>query len=136
VFFYHVPWIIKTKLTYSIASTVYATITEGGFFGEVGLLKGILRTASIRVSSKKCELIQLTGKSLASIAKYHPESYNQISLEASRRLDLAQSREQSREDSLKPQSGMISRRGSNASTSTGSATTKSPRHLKGIERIN
>jgi CRP-like cAMP-binding protein len=115
-------------------ATVHATITEGGFFGEVGLLMGILRTASIKVSSKKCELIQLTGKSLASIAKYHPESYNQISLEASRRLDLAQSREQSSEDSLKPQSGMMSRRGSNASTSTGSATTKFGSKIKNMFR--
>jgi CRP-like cAMP-binding protein len=29
-----------------VDATVYATISEGGFFGEVGLLKGIIRTAS------------------------------------------------------------------------------------------
>lgn len=74
-------------------STVYASMSSGTFFGEVGLLNGITRTASIVVASDTCETIKLTAKSLEEIKVHHRESYDQISLEAARRLDLAQMRE-------------------------------------------
>jgi CRP-like cAMP-binding protein len=121
----------ESDATLLSAQTVYGTIAEGGFFGEVGLLKGITRTASIRVLSKKCELIQLTAKSLSSIEMHHLESYNQISLEASRRLDLVQMRE------LNTKTMARSRRSSsysNTPSTTSTTTTKFGSKIKNMFR--
>ena len=56
-------------------------------------MRGINRTATVRVSSDKCELIELTDASLANVLKYHSESYHQIQLESARRFDMIEKRQ-------------------------------------------
>ncbi|KAJ3379998.1 hypothetical protein HDU92_006248 [Lobulomyces angularis] len=65
---------------------VFDTIAEGGFFGEIGVITGAVRTASIRVSSNKCDLISLSRISLDKIFKCSYESYQKIVDEAQNRM--------------------------------------------------
>ncbi|KAI9206670.1 uncharacterized protein BJ171DRAFT_16301 [Polychytrium aggregatum] len=84
------------EITSEDLQTVYDTIKEGGFFGEVGLLRGISRTASIKVSSSDCDVIILTSKSLEKVLKEYPESFHIISLEAEKRYQLTEQRRKER----------------------------------------
>ncbi|KAJ3092078.1 hypothetical protein HK102_010988 [Quaeritorhiza haematococci] len=81
------------------AERVIDVIKEGDFFGEIGLIRGIKRTASVRASTEKisdqgfaCILIVLSSKSLNTVAQQYPEAFQLISLESERRYQLAEKR--------------------------------------------
>ncbi|KAI8822469.1 cyclic nucleotide-binding-like protein [Fimicolochytrium jonesii] len=78
--------------------TVYDTVPSGGFFGEIGLLKNIPRTASVRIASPSCDLMVLTSAALDSVCKQYPESYQTIVVEANRRMEKIEQRQSSRDD--------------------------------------
>ncbi|KAJ3040797.1 hypothetical protein HDV00_010412 [Rhizophlyctis rosea] len=73
-------------------ATIYDTITDGGFFGEVGLIRGIARTAAVRVASATVDLIVLTAEALQKVLEGYPESYQTIALEADKRFHLTEQR--------------------------------------------
>ncbi|KAJ3392721.1 hypothetical protein HDU92_008224 [Lobulomyces angularis] len=70
----------------------YDVVKEGGFFGEVGLVKGILRTATVKVSSDICVVLILLEQSLQNVMLSSKESYQAIVLESARRYDLFEKR--------------------------------------------
>ncbi|KAJ3170000.1 hypothetical protein HDU87_000523 [Geranomyces variabilis] len=71
---------------------VYDCVRDGGFFGEVGLLRGIPRTASVRVASAVCSMMVLTADALANVFRQYPESYQNIVVEADRRFRATEAR--------------------------------------------
>ncbi|KAJ3192983.1 hypothetical protein HK101_005632, partial [Irineochytrium annulatum] len=80
------------EITADDGSTVYDAVPAGGFFGEVGLIRGVARTASVRVASETCDVIILTSAALDRVLKEYPENYQTIALEADKRFLLAQER--------------------------------------------
>ncbi|KAJ3159299.1 hypothetical protein HDU86_001902 [Geranomyces michiganensis] len=72
--------------------TVYDCVRNGGFFGEIGLLRGIPRTASVRVASPTCCIMVLTADALAKVFREYPESYQNIVVEADRRFRATEER--------------------------------------------
>ncbi|KAJ3168607.1 hypothetical protein HDU88_001499 [Geranomyces variabilis] len=71
---------------------VHDCVRDGGFFGEVGLLRGIPRTASVRVASEVCSMMVLTADALANVFRQYPESYQNIVVEADRRFRATEAR--------------------------------------------
>ncbi|KAI8843134.1 cyclic nucleotide-binding-like protein [Chytridium lagenaria] len=71
---------------------IYDSVAEGGFFGEVGLILNVNRTASVRCATKTCHLIILSASALEKVLEEYPESYQLISLEADKRHQLALTR--------------------------------------------
>ncbi len=53
-------------------STVYATLTEGQFFGEIALLLSTERTATIRANDY-CDLYRLDQETFGSVLERYPE---------------------------------------------------------------
>ena len=60
-------------------------ISKGGFFGEIGLLKQIARTASVRSGTTSCELLLLSKNTVKSLLKEYPECFQMIALESEKR---------------------------------------------------
>lgn len=65
---------------------VFDSVTQGGFFGEVGIIKAVQRTASVRVASELCAVIVLTGDSLKKFVTEYPDSFQSIAFECEKRL--------------------------------------------------
>ncbi|KAJ3353470.1 hypothetical protein HDU83_006752 [Entophlyctis luteolus] len=68
------------------SSKVFDVAQDGGFFGEVELLRGIARTASVRIATNVCDVIQLTRQALERVLNELPDSYQSIAIEADKRL--------------------------------------------------
>ncbi|KAJ3391940.1 hypothetical protein HDU84_005088 [Entophlyctis sp. JEL0112] len=68
------------------SSKVFHVAQDGGFFGEVELLRGIARTASVRIATNVCDVIQLTRQALERVLNELPDSYQSIAIEADKRL--------------------------------------------------
>ncbi|TPX67579.1 hypothetical protein SpCBS45565_g03716 [Spizellomyces sp. 'palustris'] len=90
----------KVQIISEDGSTVYDAVKEGGFFGEIGLLRGIPRTASVRVASKSCGMMILTAEALQKVFQQYPESYHNIVLEADKRFRLIEQRKLTTEGAL------------------------------------
>jgi hypothetical protein len=60
-------------------------ISQGGFFGEIGLLKQISRTASVRVGSNLCALLVLKKDTVQSLLNEYPDGFQLIALESEKR---------------------------------------------------
>ncbi|KAJ1558403.1 hypothetical protein HK096_001296 [Nowakowskiella sp. JEL0078] len=73
-------------------NTIYDKVESGGFFGEVGVIRGITRTATIRVASVTCDAIKLTATSLQNVLKDYPDTYQEIMLEADKRFKISEER--------------------------------------------
>lgn len=58
--------------------TVLAELTRGDFFGEMGLMTGEERTASVRADTE-CELVVVNKDAFAPVLDHHPELAEQIS---------------------------------------------------------
>jgi small-conductance mechanosensitive channel/CRP-like cAMP-binding protein len=64
-----------------------ATFTRGGYFGEMSMLTGQPRSASV-VAGEECEILELTAESLRAIALANPDVLRRISeVVAARRAD-------------------------------------------------
>jgi CRP-like cAMP-binding protein len=76
---------------------IYATVSTGQFFGEVGVLHGLKRTASVRAATATCQILILTTEAIKKVSKEYPDTYKVIALEADRRLTLSRAREASQQ---------------------------------------
>ncbi|KAJ3376982.1 hypothetical protein HDU84_009200, partial [Entophlyctis sp. JEL0112] len=81
-------------------SKVFDVVQDGGFFGEVGLLRGIARTASVRIATNVCDVIQLTRQALERVLNEFPDSFQSIAIEADKRLQQVQTRKIAAENAL------------------------------------
>ncbi|KAJ3077161.1 hypothetical protein HDU98_007546 [Podochytrium sp. JEL0797] len=79
---------------------VFDTVQDGGFFGEVGLLRGIARTASVRIATDTCDVIQLNKTALETVLNEFPDSFQSIAIEADKRLQQVQTRKMAAENAL------------------------------------
>ncbi|KAJ3175998.1 hypothetical protein HK101_010525 [Irineochytrium annulatum] len=82
----------KVEIVADDGTAVYDVVQDGGFFGEVGLIRGVARTATVRVASENCDVIILSSAALDRVLKEYPESYQTIALEADKRFQLAEDR--------------------------------------------
>ncbi|RKP21111.1 camp-binding domain-like protein, partial [Rozella allomycis CSF55] len=67
--------------------SVYATITQGSFFGEVGILLKTTRTASVRAKGS-VTLLKLTRDDLQTVTKKFPKIENDLKVAAEERYNL------------------------------------------------
>lgn len=74
--------------------TVYDVMSEGSFFGEVGIHYRIARTASIRVDTETCNVVILASSALEEALNQYPDMIDMITLEAQKRFQLMQERSQ------------------------------------------
>lgn len=76
---------------------VYATITSGSFFGEVGIFFNVKRTASIRAQDDLI-LFKLTKQAVLDVSENYPSFQRRIKEEASHRFAAFKERASERED--------------------------------------
>ena len=72
---------------------VFDSLADGDFFGEVGVMRNIKRTASVRVSSQVCDLFVLSAVALRHALAEYPENFAGLMVEAENRFELAEKRE-------------------------------------------
>lgn len=72
--------------------TIYDTIPSGGFFGEVGVIKGTSRNATLVSSYKQTVCLVLSGDQIKSALEKFPDSYQAIILACDERISKAQAR--------------------------------------------
>lgn len=81
-----------------MSDQVHAEIGEGSFFGEVGILFEVKRTASIRCKTE-CTLLKLTKENLNKVSKEYPDISEKIKREADERHKLYIARASQRRNS-------------------------------------
>lgn len=74
-----------TVLTTEGKQTILATLQKGDFFGEMSILDGEPRSASV-IAAQECKLAMLYRKSLLDILKLYPKITIQMLIAMSRRL--------------------------------------------------
>ncbi|KAH8174613.1 cyclic nucleotide-binding domain-containing protein [Sarocladium implicatum] len=82
-------WLVRgvVAVTSRDGETVYAELKAGAFFGEIGVLMDMPRTATI-VSRSKCLLLVLKKEDLQAVMPKYPEMEKAIREEATERLNL------------------------------------------------
>ncbi|KAK9367393.1 hypothetical protein V1509DRAFT_626504 [Lipomyces kononenkoae] len=82
-------WIVRgaVGVTSRDGESVYAELTAGAFFGEIGILFNRPRTASI-VARTKCMVVVLTAEALNAVLPQYPDIEKAIREEAQERLNL------------------------------------------------
>lgn len=88
-------WLVRgvVAVTSRDGEAVYAELKAGAFFGEIGVLMDMPRTATI-VSRSKCLLLVLKKEDLQSVMPNFPEMEKAIREEATERLNLLKKRRQ------------------------------------------
>jgi hypothetical protein len=107
----------KVEVVSEDGNVVYATLSDGSFFGEVALLFSGKRTASVRAASY-CDMFILSKDELRDVLKEFPEESRQLQEEARTRYAITS---QSTAGSGSSQSAVpkpISRQGSAAAAQT------------------
>ncbi|KAI4149674.1 MAG: hypothetical protein LQ340_004502 [Diploschistes diacapsis] len=86
-------WLIRgaVAVTSRDGESTYAELRPGAFFGEIGVLMGIPRTATI-VARTKCLLVVLKKEDLAKIMPNYPDVERAIREEAQERLAILESK--------------------------------------------
>ncbi|KAK9457626.1 hypothetical protein V1511DRAFT_178959 [Dipodascopsis uninucleata] len=84
-------WLVRgaVGVTSRDGESVYAELTAGAFFGEIGILFNCPRTASV-VARSRCMVVVLTAEALNEILPQYPEVEQAIRQEAQERLSLLQ----------------------------------------------
>src|SRR5688572_22650325 len=82
-------WLVRgvVAVTSRDGEAVYAELKAGAFFGEIGVLMDMPRTATI-VSRSKCLLLVLKKEDLQAVMPKYPEMEKAIREEATERLSL------------------------------------------------
>ncbi|KAJ8102091.1 hypothetical protein POJ06DRAFT_299994 [Lipomyces tetrasporus] len=82
-------WIVRgaVGVTSRDGESVYAELTAGAFFGEIGILFNRPRTASI-VARTKCMVVVLTAEALNEVIPQYPDIERAIREEAQERLNI------------------------------------------------
>ncbi|KAI8929535.1 cyclic nucleotide-binding-like protein [Entophlyctis helioformis] len=73
-------------------SSVYDVVSDGDFFGEVGVIRNVNRTAAVRVSSDSCDFIVLSADAMRTALGEYPDSFQVVLIEAQKRFQLAEER--------------------------------------------
>lgn len=60
-------------------------ISQGGFFGEIGLLKQVVRTANVRIGSTTCDILVLKKDIVLRLLSEYPDGFQLIVLESEKR---------------------------------------------------
>jgi len=81
----------KVQVVSEDGSKTFDTMKNGAFFGEVGVVNNVPRTATI-VAATNVDLIVLSKKSLDEVVKKYPECHKIILLEAEKRYKIVQKR--------------------------------------------
>ncbi|KAI8613711.1 cyclic nucleotide-binding-like protein [Chytriomyces sp. MP71] len=76
---------------------VHAEIQSGSFFGEVGVMLNMKRTASIRAKGQ-CSVFQLTKENLFKTVSLYPSMHDKIQEAAAERFTLFKSRSEKKEE--------------------------------------
>lgn len=71
---------------------IFDVVNQGGFFGEIGVIKAIQRTATVRAGSSICNVIVLAADALKKIVKDYPDSFQTIALESEKRCRKVEER--------------------------------------------
>ncbi|KAH9244592.1 hypothetical protein BASA81_017999 [Batrachochytrium salamandrivorans] len=82
----------RVQIVSADGNTVYDSVEEGGFFGEVGVVRGVNRTASVRVDSPVCGLLVLSADAMRKALNKYPENFQLVVLAADKRYHLAEQR--------------------------------------------
>ncbi|KAI9326481.1 hypothetical protein DFJ73DRAFT_965112 [Zopfochytrium polystomum] len=82
----------RVEIVSADGSAVFDTLSEGQFFGEVGLIKNVARSATVRVASPTSVVIELTSQAVQSVLNEYPGAYEIIALEAENRYKAVLSR--------------------------------------------
>ena len=102
-------WLVRgsVAVTSRDGESVYAELQPGAFFGEIGVLMGIPRTATI-LARAKCLLVVLKKEDLAKVLPNFPEVEQTIREEAQERLAILErkKREQARSNQDDSPSGL------------------------------
>jgi F-box and leucine-rich repeat protein 7 len=104
-------WLVRgvVAVTSRDGEAVYAELKPGAFFGEIGVLMDMPRTATI-VARTKCLLLVLKKEDLQSIMPKFPDMEKAIREEAQERLNLLKKRRQENGATAQPPKGDISSR--------------------------
>lgn len=70
---------------------IFAQLSDGQFFGEISLILGVPRTASIRAATT-CDILALRKADLYRVLSYYPHIEQQIQQVAKKRAVLARAR--------------------------------------------
>ncbi|KAK2594325.1 hypothetical protein QQS21_007970 [Conoideocrella luteorostrata] len=114
-------WLVRgvVAVTSRDGEAVYAELKPGAFFGEIGVLMDLPRTATI-VARTKCLLLVLKKEDLQFVIPKFPEMEKAIREEAQERLNLLRKQRQERGASLKsPKSDFVPRTAVPGEVSTG-----------------
>ncbi|KAI9331646.1 hypothetical protein DFJ73DRAFT_781474 [Zopfochytrium polystomum] len=110
----------RVEIVSSDESTVFDILDEGQFFGEVGLIKNIARSANVRVGSASCVVIELSKGAVATVLTEYPDAYEMIALEAEKRFKVVMNRKAGKELPVKEdETGSTSSLGSTFSGGSG-----------------
>ncbi|CAK7236419.1 hypothetical protein SBRCBS47491_009630 [Sporothrix bragantina] len=90
-------WLVRgvVAVTSRDGEAVYAELTPGAFFGEIGVLMDVPRTATI-VARSKCLLVVLTKEDLQTELPRYPDMEKAIRQEAEERLTILKKKQQER----------------------------------------
>ena len=90
-------WLVRgvVAVTSRDGEAVYAELTPGAFFGEIGVLMDVPRTATI-VARSKCLLMVLTKENLQTELPRYPDMEKAIRQEAEERLTILAKKQQER----------------------------------------
>uniref|UniRef100_A0A8H7N806 Cyclic nucleotide-binding domain-containing protein n=1 Tax=Bionectria ochroleuca TaxID=29856 RepID=A0A8H7N806_BIOOC len=104
-------WLVRgvVAVTSRDGEAVYAELKPGSFFGEIGVLMDVPRTATI-VARTKCLLLVLKKEDLQAVMPKFPEMEQAIRHEAQERLNLLKKQRQEGRPKIQPPTGEISSR--------------------------
>ncbi|KAK9492772.1 hypothetical protein V1508DRAFT_135881 [Lipomyces doorenjongii] len=110
-------WIVKgaVGVTSRDGESVYAELTAGAFFGEIGILFNRPRTASV-LARTKCMVVVLTAEALNAVLPQYPDIEKAIREEAQERLNILE----------KQKAAELSKKQDQAATNLASASTTVP----------
>ncbi|KAK9376940.1 uncharacterized protein V1513DRAFT_429760 [Lipomyces chichibuensis] len=110
-------WIVRgaVGVTSRDGESVYAELTAGAFFGEIGILFNRPRTASV-LARTKCMVVVLTAEALNAVLPQYPDIEKAIREEAQERLNILE----------KQKAAELSKNQEHAATNLASATTDAP----------
>lgn len=114
-------WLVRgvVAVTSRDGEAVYAELKPGSFFGEIGVLMNMPRTATI-IARTKCLLLVLKKEDLRQELPEFPEMEKAIRHEAHERLTILNKKRQESGHGLKPAKGsMISREAAPGEVTTG-----------------
>jgi F-box/leucine-rich repeat protein 7 len=104
-------WLVRgvVAVTSRDGEAVYAELKPGAFFGEIGVLMDMPRTATI-VARTKCLLLVLKKEDLQAVMPKFPDMEKAIREEAQERLSLLKKKRQESGGTAQPPKGEISAR--------------------------